>query len=75
MLDATVDLGIGYAQFVLGTGQESARFDIYSGGDGSYQFNHAGYVIGKGVEVHTTLTGSAGHMYEWRKVRPNAPSY
>lgn len=68
VLDATVDLGIGYAQFVLGTGQESARFDISSGGDGSYQFNHAGYVIGKDVEVHTTLTGSAGHMYEWRKV-------
>ncbi len=68
VLDATVDLGIGYAQFVLGTGQESARFDISSGGDGSYQFNHAGYVIGKDVELHTTLTGSAGHMYEWRKV-------
>lgn len=67
VLDATVDLGIGYAQFVLGEGQESARFDISSGGDGSYQFNHAGYVIGKDVEVHTTLTGSA-HMYEWRKV-------
>lgn len=41
VLDATVDLGIGYAQFVLGTGQESARFDISSGGDGSHQFNHA----------------------------------
>ncbi len=68
VLDATVDLGIGYAQFVLGTGQESARFDISSGGDGSHQFNHAGYVIGKDVEVHTTLTGSAVHMYEWRKV-------
>ncbi|MBR5888265.1 MAG: autotransporter-associated beta strand repeat-containing protein [Akkermansia sp.] len=68
VLDATVDLGIGYAQFSLGEGMETARFNISSGGDGSYQFNHAGYVIDAGVEVHTTLTGSANHVYEWRKV-------
>lgn len=68
VLDATVDLGIGYAQFSLGEGQSSASFNISSGGDGSYQFNHAGYVIDYGVSVHTTLTGSADHMYEWRKV-------
>ena len=68
VLDATVDLGIGYAQFSLGEGMQSARFNISSGGDGSYQFNHAGYVIDKGVEVHTTLTGSANHVYEWRKI-------
>ncbi len=68
VLDATVDLGIGYAQFLPGSAQGKARFDISSGGDGSYQFNHAGYVIGFGADVHTTLTGSAEHMYEWRKV-------
>ncbi len=72
ILDATVDLGIGYAQFSLGGTAEnpitSATFKISSGGDGSYQFNHAGYVIDAGVDVHTTLTGSATHMYEWRKV-------
>ena len=68
VLDATVDLGIGYAQFSLGEGMQTARFNISSGGDGSYQFNHAGYVIDKGVEVHTTLTGSANHVYEWRKL-------
>ena len=72
ILDATVDLGIGYAQFSLGGTEEnpitSATFNISSGGDGSYQFNHAGYVIDAGVDVHTTLTGSADHMYEWRKV-------
>ncbi|MBR3902334.1 MAG: autotransporter-associated beta strand repeat-containing protein [Akkermansia sp.] len=68
VLDDTVDLGIGYAQFILGEGQGRARYDLSSGGDGSFQFNHAGYVIAEGVEVHTSLTGSADHMYEWRKV-------
>ena len=68
VLDATVDLGIGYAQFCLGEGMDTARFNISSGGDGSYQFNHAGYVIDEGVEVHTTLTGAANHVYEWRKI-------
>ena len=68
VLDATVDLGIGYAKFSLGEGMKTARFNISSGGDGSYQFNHAGYVIDEGVEVHTTLTGSDKHVYEWRKI-------
>ncbi len=72
VLDATVDLGIGYAQFSLGENSESARFNISSGGDGSYQFNHAGYVIDAGVEVHSTLTGSADHVYEWRKTGAGA---
>lgn len=68
VLDATVDLGIGYAQFSLAEGQETARFNVSSAGDGSYQFNHAGYVVDAGVEVHLTLTGSADLVYEWRKV-------
>ena len=72
VLDATVDLGIGYAQFSLGDNMTSARFNIFSGGDGSHQFNHAGYVIDAGVEVHSTLTGSANHVYEWRKTGEGA---
>ncbi len=68
ILDADVDLGIGYAQFSQAAGQDKARFDISSGGNGSYQFNHAGYVIDKGVEVHTSLTGNANHVAEWRKI-------
>ena len=80
VLEATVDLGIGYAQFSLGGTAEnpltSARFDIAASGD--YQFNHAGYVIDKGVDVYTTLTGhqtlinaegiSSSYMFEWRKL-------
>ncbi len=76
VLDATVDLGIGYAQFSLGGTAEnpltSARFDIAASGD--YQFNHAGYVIDKGVDVYTTLTGhqtladGSSYMFEWRKL-------
>lgn len=68
VLDATVDLGIGYAQFSLAEGQANAVYNISSGGEGAYQFNHAGYVVDAGVSVHSTLTGSSSHMYEWRKV-------
>lgn len=38
-----------------GTDQESARFDISSGGDGIYQFNRR-LCDWQGCEVHTTLT-------------------
>ena len=72
VLDATVDLGIGYAQFSLAEGQANAVYNISSGGEGAYQFNHAGYVVDAGVSVHSTLTGSSAHMYEWRKVGAGA---
>ena len=69
VLNATVDLGVGYAQFSKANGAEGVvRYDISSGGNGSYQFNHAGYVVDSGVEVHSTLTGNPNHMYEWRKI-------
>ena len=69
VLNATVDLGVGYAQFSKANGAEGVvRYDISSDGNGSYQFNHAGYVIDSGVEVHSTLTGNPNHMYEWRKI-------
>ena len=69
VLNATVDLGVGYAQFSKANGAEGVvRYDISSGGNGSYQFNHAGYVVDSGVEVHSTLTGNSNHMYEWRKI-------
>lgn len=66
VLDATVDLGIGYAHF-SGEG-DCKEYTIKSGGSGNYQFNHAGYVVDKGVSVHLQLTGDANHVYEWRKV-------
>lgn len=72
VLDATVDLGIGYAQFSLAEGQANAVYNISSGGEGTYQFNHAGYVVDAGVSVHSTLTGSSDYMYEWRKVGAGA---
>lgn len=68
VLDATVDLGIGYAQFSKENEIDHARFDISSADSGQHQFNHAGYVIDDGVEVHSTLTGSADYVYEWRKI-------
>ncbi len=68
ILESTVDLGIGYARFCRGKDMNEARFDISSADEGKYQFNHAGYVIDAGVEVHTKLTGDASHVYEWRKI-------
>ncbi|MBQ8517630.1 MAG: autotransporter-associated beta strand repeat-containing protein [Akkermansia sp.] len=66
VLDATVDLGIGYAHF---SGEGACKeYTVKSGGTGSHQFNHAGYVIDKDVSVHLQLTGDADHVYEWRKV-------
>lgn len=62
VLNATVDLGIGYAEFNKGT------YTISSQAGNNYQFNHAGYVINGDAEVHLQLTGDAGYMYEWRKV-------
>lgn len=66
VLDATVDLGISYAHF---SGEGACQeYTVKSGGSGNYQFNHAGYVVDKGVSVHLQLTGDADHVYEWRKV-------
>lgn len=68
ILDATVDLGIGYAEFNKGTGMEKAVFNISAAEGSGAVFNHAGYVINDGAEVHVKLTNPDTYMTEWRKV-------
>ena len=71
ILDATVDLGIGYAEFNKGANMEKAVFSITAGTAGA-MFNHAGYVINEGAEVHLKLVNpvvnETPHMTEWRKI-------
>ena len=67
-LEETVDLGVGYAEFTKATPQSAgAEFVISAVGDGNATFNHAGYVINEGVNVHVQLTNSADYAREWRK--------
>ncbi|MBR5886950.1 MAG: autotransporter-associated beta strand repeat-containing protein [Akkermansia sp.] len=61
ILKDTVDLGIGYAGFSGGS------YTIKSEGNEGNLFNHAGYVINAGAEVHLQLNNKADYMYEWRK--------
>lgn len=61
VLDATVDLGAGYAEFKTGS------YTIQSATGTSHQFDHAGYAIHEGAEVHLQLTNPADYMREWRK--------
>ena len=71
VLDADVDLGIGYAQFSSKGG--SASYTIESAGGNSFQFNHAGYIIDKDVDVHLQIantqkdTNGTDYYREWRK--------
>ena len=68
-LEKTVDLGVGYAEFAKAAPQSAAAdFIISAGGDGSATFNHAGYVVNEGVNVHVQLTNSADYAREWRKI-------
>ena len=68
-LEKTVDLGVGYAEFTKATPQSAAaEFIISAGGDGSAVFNHAGYVVNAGVNVHVQLTNSSDYAREWRKI-------
>lgn len=62
VLNDTVDLGIGYAEF------NGGKFTIASAAEESNLFNHAGYVINEGAEVHVQLTNPAEYMREWRKI-------
>ncbi len=62
VLNDTVDLGIGYAEFSGG------KFTISSAEGESNLFNHAGYVINAGAEVHLQLTNPSDYMREWRKI-------
>ena len=61
VLNDTVDLGIGYAEF------NGGKFTISSASGESNLFNHAGYVINEGAEVHLKLTNPSNYMREWRK--------
>ena len=65
-LQSTVDLGVGYVEFLSGE-QERAVFHITSKDQGGYLLNSAGYVINEGAEVHISFTNPEDHMYEWRK--------
>lgn len=67
ILNATVDLGIGYAEFNKGENMDKAVFNITAATSGA-MFNHAGYVVNQGAEVHVKLNNSADHMTEWRKI-------
>ncbi|MBR3926812.1 MAG: hypothetical protein IKJ58_08605, partial [Akkermansia sp.] len=62
VLKDTVDLGIGYAEF------NDGRFTITSESGENNQFDHAGYVINEGAEVHLQLRNPDTRMTEWRKI-------
>ena len=66
ILKDTVDLGVGYAEFSGGS------YTIESEGTEGNLFNHAGYVINEGAEVHLKLTNPADYMFEWRKIGEGA---
>ena len=77
ILDADVDLGIGYAQFSKTSESGKAEFTITGHDDAGgrdYNFNHAGYIIDKDVDVHLKIANrevesETGKDYfrEWRK--------
>ena len=78
ILDADVDLGIGYAQFTNTAGTGKAKFNITSNSElkngRDFNFNHAGYIVDANTEVHLLManngqTDANGTPYfrEWRK--------
>lgn len=64
IVNADVDLGIGYVQFSKGDELESATYTV----SGNHLLNSAGYIVDAGVDVHLQLTNPAGYMREWRKI-------
>lgn len=62
-VNETVDTGVGYVEFALGDGMETASYTV----TGSGQLNTAGFVVDKGVDLHMQLTGDASFAREWRK--------
>ncbi len=76
VLDADVDLGIGYAQFSAKGSSTGISFTISGreeSGNRDFNFNHAGYIVDKGAEVHIRLAnqekeGALDYFREWRKV-------
>ncbi len=64
-LSDAVDLGVGYMQFSLGEGQETATFQL--GRDSSDKFlSTSGFIVDKGVTLNNYLTCDAGR--ELRRV-------
>ena len=61
VLQESLDLGVGYAEF------NNGKFTIRSQEDARFMFNHAGYVINAGAEVHLQLVNPENYMTEWRK--------
>ncbi len=74
ILDADVDLGIGYAQFSAKDGSKNVSYTIKDEQNNTRQFNHAGYIIDEGVSVHIKLVNNqkdasgTDYFREWRKV-------
>lgn len=67
ILNADVDLGIGYVQFSKGD-LGNASFTVSSVEGANYLLNSAGYVVDAGVDVHLKLTNPSDYMREWRKI-------
>ncbi len=67
VLNATVDLGVGYAEFSA-SGSSPVSYTVSSASGGNYMLNSAGYLVNENVSLHLQLTSSDKHMYEWRKI-------
>lgn len=76
VLDADIDMGIGYAQFTTKEAGQTAKFYLQSKENGlgrDYILNSAGYIVDEGAELHIQVTNtqedSEGNAYfrEWRK--------
>lgn len=76
IVDADVDLGIGYVQFSKTDEAGEASFHLSSAtgkeGGGDYLLNSAGYVVDAGVSLYMELTGAQegedAYLREWRKI-------
>ena len=76
VLDADIDMGIGYAQFTTKEAGQTAKFYLRSNENAlgrDYMLNSAGYIVDEGAELHIKVTNTQedaeGHAYfrEWRK--------
>lgn len=68
VLNATVDLGVGYVEFNRDDALSGkASYTIRSEEGKGYLLNSAGYVINEGAEVHVKLNNPENYMREWRK--------
>ncbi len=67
VLNATVDLGVGYAEFSA-AGDAPVSYTVSSASGGNFMLNSAGYLVNENVSLHLQITSSDTHMYEWRKI-------